>query len=137
MAIDPETGQVIFEQYLAPSDEDLLKSVLATLRVEPIDPATAPWPYSDVATAPIERVNDGKVDYRPPDPGAGLAVTPVYTLSADPDPRDVNFILLRNCRSQLWVGMESGSVLQDTTRIQPVDEAAFQRFLAQVKPRAP
>ena len=81
VTIDGETGAILSEVYDTSGDEALIEPVLATVRVEPIDPATAPWPYTDRVQVPPERFREGNLDYRLPDPGAGL-VSSAYLAGA-------------------------------------------------------
>jgi hypothetical protein len=121
--IDAETGKVLSETYYTPSDETRLREVLATIRVEPFDPATAPWPYSDATTAPIKLDKvppNGGVEIRSPDPGSGLV------LMDGGDFLDVN-----SCKSTMRVDIQSGAIIRQD--IHPDDAAAFQTFLDQVE----
>lgn len=130
--IDAHTGAVRSELYGTDADKTLLKGVLNTVRVEPLDPATAPWPYTEATQVPVQRVKEGNIEYRWPDPGAGLAMGAVYSTPTTPVD-DLSFITVFSCRSRMWVGMQTGKVLQEMTSIEAEDEAAFQNFLKEVK----
>jgi len=126
--IDGKTGQIIREE-----NKELVKEILNTMRVEPIDPASAPWPYTEATQVPIKRFKEGDIEYRLPDPGAGLVSSVIFTNPAEePIPEDLSYTVLHNCRSQMWIGQQTGQVLEARTDIYPEDKAAFETFLGEI-----
>ena len=134
VTIDGETGAILSEVYDTSGDEALIEPVLATVRVEPVDPATAPWPYTDRVQVPPERFREGNLDYRLPDPGAGLMMGAVFMEPVEPPmPEDFSYVVLHNCRSQMWIGHWTGNVRKDRTQIHPDDRVAFETFLESIE----
>ena len=126
--MDAETGEILSEAYYTPSDEALLRDVLATIRVEPFDPTTAPWPYSDATTGAVNRQKvppNGGVEIRSPDAGSGLVLSVV---SGD---SDLSAIDVNSCKSAMRVDLKSGALLKQD--IHPDDAAAFETFRAAVE----
>lgn len=133
VSIDPWKGTIKQEQYSAAAHEGKLAAVLNTVRVEPLDPATAPWPYTDAVQTPARRHTWSAFDYRWPDPGSGIVVSGSY---ADGDDSFAHTLKVASCRSLTLItaiyrsGTEPElSVVKD---IHPEDEAAFKTFLDQV-----
>ncbi len=132
--VNATTGEVGDESYATASEEAILKGILATVRLEPFDPASAPWPYTAATQVPPERQQDEGIEYRWPDPGAGLTVSWMYSRPTTPRD-DYGFVVLSSCRSRshMYVGTSTGTVAQQLTSIDPVDATAFQNFLQEVK----
>lgn len=63
--IDPMTGGILREQYGTPSQEATLREILETLRVEPLDPASGPWPYTGREPGPSQATADRPVRVPP------------------------------------------------------------------------
>ena len=132
--IDALTGAVLEEHYQAPAQEATAKQVLQTVRVEPLDPSSAPWPYTDAAQVSAERVGEkGVFQYRFPDPGSGLMISKSNTDGTDGYALGLR---MENCRSLLEIlvtfrpGIEPEVTV--TRDIHPDDEDAFQTFYDQV-----
>lgn len=133
--INALTGTVLEERYQAPSVEATALQVLQTMRVEPLDPSRAPWPYTDTAQVSTARVGEkGTFQYRFPDPGSGLMISGSgmdgigwYALG----------LRMENCRSllEILVTFRPGTEpeVKVTKDIHPDDEAAFQTFLDEVE----
>ena len=129
--INALTGDVQRELYRTAADEELLRGIASTARVAPLDPATAPWPYTDETQVPIERFKTGNIEYRHPDPGAGLRITSLYGRPTIPR-EDISFLILANCRSRMWIGTTTGKDSEEMSDVHADDQAAFQRFLDDV-----
>jgi hypothetical protein len=125
------TGDVQRAFYKTAANEELLSGIVSTARVNPLDPATAPWPYTDEAQVPIQRVKAGNIEYRWPDPGAGLGIHKLYSRATVPRD-DLSFLILDNCRSRWYIGTTTGKVLEEMSNVHADDQAAFQRFLDDV-----
>ncbi len=132
VSIDPRTATVLEERYSSPAHEGLLRAVINTVRIEPLDPATAPWPYTDETQVPAKQHQGGAFSYRLPDPGSGLVMSGMY---ADGEGWGSESIRVANCRSfvlMTWgfgAGAEPGPGLTITRDVHPEDEAAFETFL--------
>ncbi|MCH8050682.1 MAG: hypothetical protein IIC86_01555 [Chloroflexi bacterium] len=125
--INALTGGVLREVYRTAADEELLSGIASTARVDPLDPATAPWPYTDEAQLPVKRFETGNIEYRHPDPGAGIRISSYYGRITIPR-EDIGFLILDNCRSRSWIGTTTGKVLDEMSDVHADDQAAFQRF---------
>lgn len=118
---------------------DLLTPILATARVEPLEPGSTPWPYTDSTQVPESHNDSAPFSYRFPDPGAGITVT---VRVADGLSFFSHSLIVRNCRSeaQRTVRYNQGEqepVISETWDVQPPDEEAFQRFFETVEMRDP
>jgi hypothetical protein len=129
--IDPTSGAVSREHYGTASQRAKLQAILDTLRVEPFDPATAPWPYTDAAQKPAKRVEHGIFEYRPPDPASGLDAGQIW---ANTITGAVHSFNLSNCRSAEAIGFDpfTGEELWRVRDVHPDDEAAFKTFFDQL-----
>ncbi len=133
--IDAVTGTVLQELYSSPAHQALLRPVLNTVRTEPLDPATAPWPYTDAAQIPPSRGRAGPFELRSPDPGSGIVA--VHHLENTPVGEPLlQAVIARNCRSTMAIiwqlypdGREEVTVERD---VHPDDAAAFQTFYDEV-----
>ncbi len=132
VAIDAQTGEVVFEHYRTTAEEAKLKGVLATLRVGPPDPSVPAWPRTDTPPR-AEKVEVSGPDglaiqrYRPPDPGSGILVsviegTPYFFR-----------LVARTCSSKAEIDGQTGAVV--TLDVTPEEMQMFQRFLAQIERR--
>jgi hypothetical protein len=128
VTVDATTGTVSAEHYGAPSHEATLQGTLETLRAEPFDPTTAPWPYTDTSQVPAKRVEFGIFDYRPPDPASGLVA---WERVGDTISGAVESFILANCRSVEMVSFDpfSGDELGRMRDVHLDDEAAFETLL--------
>jgi hypothetical protein len=140
ISIDPSDITAAEIEAIEGSADERLQPVLDTLRIEPLDPATAPWPYTDaVQKQPIHQ-DHGIFRYRPPDPGSGLGITTTYVDMIDGSV--ANVLGVANCRSVmermvvLRKGVES-EVTDPKKDVHPDDEAAFQTFFDEVKVQEP
>lgn len=131
--IDANTGAMLWQQYADPSHQATLQGLLQTVRVEPLDPATAPWPYTDKIQVSLERQGSGGFEYRPVDPGSGILVSVTRGLG---DGFHVHVLKAENCRSTIEISTvfrtaepEEVTVTKD---VHPDDEAAFQTFYDEV-----
>ena len=133
--IDALTGAVLEEQYYqGPAQKAIAKQVLRTVRVEPLDPSNAPWPYTDATQVPVASVGEkGIFQYRFPDPGSGLMISKSGAWGVD---FLAHGLRMENCRSllEILVTFPPGAEPEVTvTRdIHPDDEDAFQTFYDQV-----
>jgi hypothetical protein len=132
--IDPASATVQQESYSSPAHEAALSAVLSTVRLEPLDPTTAPWPYTDKTQIPVERARDGPFEFRPADPGSGIVLSTIY---ADGDGWGSQSLEAANCQSFMILTWEFGAKaphpgLTTTRDVHPDDEAAFQTFYDEV-----
>lgn len=128
--VDATTGTVSLEDYGTPSHEATLQGILDTLRLEPFNPATAPWPYTDTSQEPPKRAKHGIFEYRLPDPASGIVASQRL---ANTTAGAVHGFILANCRSVEMISFDpftgeerEGERIRD---IHPDDEAAFKVFL--------
>ena len=131
VSIDPTTATVLEERYSSPAHEALLSPVLETVRFEPLDPATAPWPYTDETQIPVERQRTGAAGYRLPDPASGIVLSKIY---GEGDGWSSEGLKAANCRSVVLMTWAFGSKapqpgLTITRDVHPEDEEAFETFL--------
>jgi hypothetical protein len=126
--VDSVTGVVIDSRYANSSDQALITEVLVGVRVEPLNPQTAPWPYSGAEPASGSRVEHAGFTLLLPKAGSGLSLA---TLGDD--------LLLQNCRSKMVIQISEGPdgprvvVDQRRTKVHADDLAAFDQFLGEVK----
>jgi hypothetical protein len=131
IVIDAETGEIVGqvggEQKLA-----ALHSVLDTVRVSPLDPTTAPWPYADAAP-PSERESWGSILYPSVDPLSGIVMA-VGIASGDPAASGQCGYKVRvwNGRSSIFVNACTGEPYREGSYVDPEDEAAFNRLLKSI-----
>ncbi len=123
--IDAETSQVVQSQYSTPEHRALIERVLSFSRFEPLDPATAPWPYTDVRQGQATPVRGAGFINIPPDPGSGLMIASGEGL------------LVQNCRSKMLINVVAGpagpNLSMEGSNIHPDDKAAFERFFKEMK----
>jgi hypothetical protein len=132
LALDPKTGVPTLEHYVGASGEASLRSVLATARLAPLDPGTAPWPYTSARQRAVKRIKRAEFGYLPVDPGSGIVVA--LERGSGPDFFS-HTLIVQNCRSTLAVSLKYAGPTPETTvtrEIDPADEDAFQRFLDEV-----
>ena len=134
VTIDPESGAVLDERYADASHQAPVQAILDTVRVEPLDPSTAPWPYTDAAQMPPQRSEDETFKSRVPDPGSGLVVGSTYGGGFG---FSYQSLRVTSCRSavEITVTFRQGAEpeVTETKDIDPEDEAAFQTFLDEVE----
>jgi hypothetical protein len=130
--VDSLTGELVDTQYANAQDQALIEPVLEGVRLEPIDPATAPWPYASDLPVSLQLQEKGLFTYSSPDSVSGLKVREVSD----------DILLVFNCQSEMWLEIAPGpagpglAVDEEFTRIHPDDEAAFQRFFDEVEKRS-
>jgi len=125
--IDAETGAIVREEVL-PEDRAAIDEVLRTLKVGPLDRATAPWPYSAELPADLPRETAGGMSFLRPDPASGIHLTGGL---ADPGGE---FIGITNGRSTVVIGLDStGSLDVDSAHVVPEDREVLERWASQVK----
>ncbi len=133
VSIDPANATILWERYGAADHQARINAVLNTLRIEALDPATAPWPYTDGTQMSLERRRSGAFEYRPTDPGSGIVVG-LTTGLGDGFHRHV--LNVENCRSTMQISAVFRTVEPEevtvTKDIHPDDEAAFQAFYDEV-----
>jgi hypothetical protein len=135
VVIDP-TSDVIESQTVP---DARLQPVLDTLRIEPLDPSTAPWPYTDSVQRPPIHQDKGIFGYQLPDPKSGLVVTTTHVSMTD---GSIVYILgLANCRSTMEREVvfrkgEESEVMDLTRDVHPDDEVAFRTFFDEVTVKA-
>lgn len=132
--VDAETGTILDERYATLSHEVMLRGILDTLRVEPLDPSSATWPYTDTAQVSAERVGEKSTfEYRFPDPGSGLMISKSII---DGLGWYAEGLRVANCRSVMEIMItyrpDAEPEVKVTKDIHPEDEAAFQTFYDQV-----
>jgi hypothetical protein len=131
VTIDPTTAKV--ESAGVPDAR--LQPVLDTLRLEPLDPSMAPWPYTDATQKPPVHATSARFDYRSPDPGSGLVIS--MMLAQATELPVVQILYVANCRSLMEIKAEfweagKEPVVTVSKNVHPDDEAAFQRFYDEV-----
>jgi len=130
--IDARTGAVVRHDpkgYYEP----VIQAALATISIRPFDPTTAPWPYNG-ERGERPRVILGNVSYLEPDPASGIQVVPGGACGDSTSPGGGGcrgFLGVGSTRSRLGIDAGTGEVFRRD--IAPEDEAAFQRFLAEVQ----
>jgi hypothetical protein len=131
VVINAETGVLVNEA--GDDTRTKLKEILDTVRRSPLDPATAPWPYS--GTVPEERRGSyGRISFVSPDPLSGIsmsaAIADLAGPGSDPEAYCGKFIAVSNWRSGMQVSACDGR--PSNVRMDPIDQAAFDAFLATV-----
>jgi hypothetical protein len=131
--IDPETGKQVSQNVL-PQHVSLFEPILNTKSVSPINPNTAPWPYTGTASEERVKVNGGS--FRLPDLQSGF----YYLIGgASTETGEAGVIILGNCRSLVRVSIqrdaESGKfgmrILEEDVHEQ--DRQAIDNFLREVE----
>lgn len=131
VSIDPTTATVLEERYSSPAHEALLRAVTNTARLEPLDPDTAPWPYTDKTQVPPTQHPGGAFSWRLPDPGSGLVMS---GMNVSGDLWGSESMQVANCRSFVRMTWTFGANAEQpgltiTRDVHPEDEAAFETFL--------
>lgn len=113
-----------------------LQEILDTVRLSPLDPATAPWPYT--GTVPEERRKSyGQVSFVSPDPLSGitvaLGIADLAGPNADPARSCGKILSVGNWRSSMAISPCDGKPWPETVRMDPLDQSAFDAFLASVQ----
>jgi hypothetical protein len=130
--IDARTGTTLEERYGTASQKAIMQGALQTARVEPLDAATAPWPYTQRTQVSLERQQAGVFEYRPPDPASGIVVSHTYVDTEFGKPL-VQIFEAKNCRSTMLMRWElppdAPAGVTVTKDIHPDDAAAFQTLL--------
>jgi len=127
--IDAFSGQLVSA---GPDDDPVFEkqkeigAALATVSICPIDPSTAPWPYTGPSPNGPRRTL-GKISFLRPDPASGVQ----WTFEID-DPGGM-FLLLQTARSEVAIDAETGAVSQETARIHADDKVAFDRYIATIQ----
>jgi hypothetical protein len=134
VSVDAKTG-AFKEHYATPDDEAALKPLVSQRKIYPLDTTTAPWPYTDSVQLRPQRARqgaEGMIEWRQPDPGAGLAVD--YIISEGID-SSIESLALSNCRStmRMDVRARTAEVTFPVKDIDPADEAAFETFFSEAK----
>jgi hypothetical protein len=139
LAIDP-TSDTVAEAVDVPVPDARFQPILDTLRKEPLDPNTAPWPYTNTVQRPPIFHEKGMFRYQLPDPGSGLMVQRTYVTPTDGS--IVHIVALTGCRSVMEKVLvfrrgEEPEVTVLTEDVHPDDEAAFQTFFEEATIHAP
>ena len=126
--IDAATGTMLREEVL-PEDRAAIDQVLGTLKVVPLDRATAPWPYNGDPPRALSRETAGDMSFIRPTPDTGLRV-----YGGIEDPGGGEFIGITNGRSAATVTIDAtAKLVASTTSVLQEDEIVFERWLAAVK----
>jgi hypothetical protein len=96
IVISAETAEVLSED-IEEAQSAEFNEMLSSLRLEPIDPLSAPWPYTGTSRVGASKERSGVLEFRAPDPGAGIATVHQRAYGG---PQSVIFF---NCRSQMIV----------------------------------
>ncbi len=131
VSIDPMTATVLEERYSSPAHEALLRAVTNTARLEPLEPDTAPWPYTDKTQVSPRQHPGGAFSWRLPDPGSGLVMS---AMNVSGDLWGSESMQVANCRSFVRMTWTFGANAEQpgltiTRDVHPEDEAAFETFL--------
>jgi hypothetical protein len=131
VSIDPISAGVLEERYSSPAHEALLAPVVNTVRTEPLDPATAPWPYTHSTQMTLQPVRSGAFEFRDVDPGSGIVSSIVMGTG---HLMHVHVLKFASCRSTMEISADFRSSTQPdevtvTKDVHPDDKAAFQRLL--------
>lgn len=150
--IDAKSGvarEVVSADSTLPADQlAAVEEVRASKRSTPLNPQTAPWPYTDATQVPAKwgPAEEGTVfKYRIPDPGSGLVVSKTFVNTIDGSV--VQVLRVENCRSYLQIEFvqKDGGNAELTTRYgqhsdpsatspQPEDSLALRNFLEELEP---
>lgn len=126
--IDAETGAIILSEIL---DEDraIMEAILATIKVSPLDPATAPWPYDGLSPSADQRDFAAGFSFLSPAPETGW-----HPYSGIGDPC-CEFIGMTNGRSTVVVSLHprTGELVVDFPWISEEDRPAIERWLESVQ----
>ncbi|HSP55766.1 MAG TPA: hypothetical protein VLS25_09280 [Dehalococcoidia bacterium] len=126
--IDAETGAILLKEVLD-KDRPAIEDVLATVAVAPLDPLTAPWPYT--GSAPDEAVERlGNLQFVRPDPASGIQLYQGVSDSFGPSPVALEYLRITNGRSTAIVDLNTGARLEHNETIVADDGPAFERLVA-------
>jgi hypothetical protein len=117
VALHPQTGEIVSENYRSAVDEAKLKAVIETLRVGPPSLSTPAWPLTELSDHEAQVSKIVNVEYRHPERGSGVLI------GSDAE----TFIDVETCSSRLRLNAATGESMEKD--IQPADEAAFDRVL--------
>jgi hypothetical protein len=129
LSIDAVTGRVT----TLPDDDQLeqsetsLESVIPTVRICPLDAASAPWPHTGEPTG-LTRETYRKISYAEPSASAGVQAW----AGAGGNGHETYFIVVRTARSLMYVDADTG-LRMEPPLIVPEEQGAFDRFLASVQ----
>jgi hypothetical protein len=128
IGIDALTG-VVVKDTTKPENRDKLESILATLRVSPLDQADLPWPYTgDAPGTPPERIGD--LTFIRPTPDAGIVILEGH---GDGPNASTHYIQIKNGRSRVFVYVDTGIVRWEPDFPIPEDRDMLERFLSGVR----
>lgn len=121
-----EDGTVLSEDYASAQHEARMKEILDTARMDPFNPATAPWPYTDAVQWEMGRGRTDAFTYRWPDPGSGLMVSHISGVPAG--------LKLTGCQSSMTKPPAFGGAggMTDAEDVHPDDRKAFRNFFDEV-----
>ncbi len=122
IAIDAQTGEVLEESYRTPADRGILKGVLAARRIGPPDASIPAWPRTDTQPKASEKIKADKLEYLPPDPGAGMIISHISAQST--------LLQIETCKSKVSIDEETGVIVN--REVHPDEEQMFQRLLNEV-----
>jgi len=139
--IDAEDGTV-YRREILDQHRTEMELVLATLAVSEFDPASAPWPYNGDPLANAQREVWFGISIIRPVPATGIIVESSigsFVRSGVATPRECEVadqaLSVWNGRSKafVWVDASTGALCKDVSHVDPVDFAAFERFLSDAK----
>jgi len=123
--LDPETGETATDM-VESRDRALFDSILGTVRVEPAPPRY--WPYGEATQLPAKSFTyPGLLEYREPDPGAGLSTTLLQGYGGPV------VVTIANCRSYLKIIGHFNESIEFEESVHPEDRAAFDALRATVR----
>jgi hypothetical protein len=123
------TGEVVGDR-TTPEAREAIQPVLNTAQICPLDPATAPWPYTGVPTA--ERTLQwGMIEYLVPDSVTGFSIGLAQaTCTSGYCPPT---LVVETAGSRMVVDAESGTRIDSVSDIDGVDQEAFARYADSIR----
>jgi hypothetical protein len=128
LVIHAETGTVVKDSIM-PEDRTAADELLKTVTMSPLDPSTAPWPYSGEPPG-VRRETRGNITYIRPDPASGIRVVPELGIGVDGPSSTLN---VHNGRSAFWIDVMTGKATYELATLNAADKEIFDRFLSAVE----
>ncbi len=131
IVVDGETGALVRQQVDSADEVSvaILEAIKASMKHEPLDPETAPWPYTEEASPAADEFQGKGVEFRVPEPLSGIEYG---VMLVDAIGKSFEVVVFRNGYSTLYVMPEKSEFACDK-EVRPEDETAFARLLATVQ----
>jgi hypothetical protein len=126
--VSAETGETV-KRNVASEDTEAIDSILSTLKTEPLDHATAPWPYDDSEPLEDDRDTFGRITFVRPSTQTGLLV-----FGGISESDSGTSVTMTDGLSSITVRSDAGNqLIVDSSRVRDGDLIAFQRWAESVR----